>query len=136
MVSFRMSRPFRLRRFRRDEDGAVSVEAVLWVPFFVMMVAFATDVSLVFHAQSRLLQVAQDVNRAISVGRITSTTTAASTIVASLPNYKNVTATVDVTNGIITADVNVPVKSVVAIGWVTKIMASKIYVRSQQYAEQ
>ncbi|MFZ5710500.1 MAG: TadE/TadG family type IV pilus assembly protein [Pseudomonadota bacterium] len=114
----------------------MTVEAVLWLPFFVLMIAFATDVSLVFHANSRILRVAQDVNRAISVGRITSTADAQAAIVKMLPNYKNVSAKVDVTNGIITADVSVPVSSVVAIGTVSKIMSMNINVRSQQYAEQ
>jgi Flp pilus assembly protein TadG len=124
------------RGFVRKDDGAATVEAVIWLPLFVFLVAFATDVSMIFHAHSRVLRVTQDVNRAISVGRIESTDDAEDAVVAMLPNYDSVTASIDVSNGIITANVSVPVSSVVAIGMVSSLMGHTINVRTQQYLEQ
>ncbi len=51
------------RRFMSDDDGAITVEAVLWVPVYLVFFALITDVSLMFHGYSKALQVAQDTNR-------------------------------------------------------------------------
>ncbi|QMU57288.1 MAG: hypothetical protein GKR98_03135 [Boseongicola sp.] len=65
-----------LRRFRRKDDGAVTVEAVLWVPFFLLLMFAIAELSLIFHGQARALQVAQETNRAYSVGRFAATSDA------------------------------------------------------------
>lgn len=59
-----------LRRLARDEGGTVSVEAVLWLPFFFSLLMIITDVSLAFYGKAQGFRVVQDVNRAVSVGRI------------------------------------------------------------------
>ena len=37
-----------LQRFRREEGGSATIEAVLWLPFFVIFFVMIADVSLVF----------------------------------------------------------------------------------------
>lgn len=56
------------RGFLRDDDGAITVEAVLWVPVYLAFFALITDVSLMFHGYAKALQVAQDTNRHASTG--------------------------------------------------------------------
>ena len=54
------------RRFRRSEDGGVTIEFVLWMPLLVAFLFFATDVTLAFMRQSHLWQVSRDTARIVS----------------------------------------------------------------------
>jgi Flp pilus assembly protein TadG len=125
-----------VRRFARKEDGAATIEAVLWLPVFVLIMALAVDVTMIFHAYSRVLRVVQDVNRAVSVGRIEDTEDAEDKMVQMLPNYDYVEADVAYEDGIITSTVTVPVTSVVAVGIVNSLLGHDIIVQTVQYAEQ
>lgn len=55
--------------FRQREDGAATIEAVLWLPFFLALFGVLADVSMVFFNQTRLLRIVQDANRNMSIGR-------------------------------------------------------------------
>lgn len=55
-------------RFLRENDGAITVEAVLWVPVYLVFFALITDVSMMFHGYSKALRIAQDTNRHASTG--------------------------------------------------------------------
>lgn len=61
-----------LRGFGKDEEGAITVAAVLWVPFFVFVLTMVFDVAMIFYGQARAHEVAEDINRSISIGHITS----------------------------------------------------------------
>ena len=61
-----------LNRFQKDEDGAVTVAAVLWVPFFVFVLVMVFDIAMIFYGQARAHEIAEDVNRSLSVGHIAS----------------------------------------------------------------
>ena len=132
----RWFRRVRVDEFVKDQDGASTIEAVLWMPVFLVLVGASVDITMIFHAHSRVLRVVQDVNRAMSVGRITTEDTAETKMVQMLPGYSDVQAYVDVTDGIITSQVSVPVSSVIAIGMVTSLMDNNITVRTQQFLEQ
>lgn len=56
----------RTRRFRRAEDGGVTIEFVLWMPLLVAFLFFAVDVTLAFMRQSHLWQVSRDTARIVS----------------------------------------------------------------------
>ena len=64
----RLRAPF--KRLRRDQSGAVTVEAVLWTPIIFAILYLIADVSLVFHRQSEILRQVQAQNRAFATGRI------------------------------------------------------------------
>ena len=49
--------------FLRGENGAITVESVLWLPFYLMFIALIADVSMVFHQHSKAQRIAQDINR-------------------------------------------------------------------------
>lgn len=55
-----------LRKFLNDENGAVTVEFVLWVPVFLMLIAAAVDLSTLFMNQSNLWHVTRDAARIVS----------------------------------------------------------------------
>lgn len=54
-----------------DESGATTVEFVLWVPVFMLILMLTVDVSLLFLRQSNMWQVARDTARQVSIGQLT-----------------------------------------------------------------
>ena len=60
-----------LIRFLRRNDGAATVETILWFPLFIAVFGLMLDVSMIFFGKSKVLRVIQDGNREYSVGRIT-----------------------------------------------------------------
>lgn len=59
-----------LRRFANDE-GSVTVEFVLWVPIFVLILAITVDATILFKTQANLWTVARDTGRQMSTGLFT-----------------------------------------------------------------
>ncbi len=59
-----------LRRFRRSEDGSFTLEAVIWMPIFAVLLAIIMNLSMVFFYESQMLRISQDAVRAFSLGRI------------------------------------------------------------------
>lgn len=55
-----------LGSFRRDEEGSVTIEFVLWVPLLLAFLLFATDVTLAFMRQSHAWQVSRETARIVS----------------------------------------------------------------------
>lgn len=106
-----------VRRFVRNEDGAATVEAVVWLPFFFALFGLLTDVSMVFYNQSRLLRIVQDANRNMSVGRLTDIQATEDFIKAASANVSShVSATTSVTAGLITTTVTVPLSDLDLFG--------------------
>lgn len=61
----------RIRRFKRNESGVVTVETILWIPMFFFVFGLVVDVAMLFHGQAKVLMVAQNGNREFSIGNIT-----------------------------------------------------------------
>jgi Flp pilus assembly protein TadG len=65
-----LSKPRRaLKAFRRSEDGSFTVEFVIWMPIFAVLLAIVMNLSMVFYYESQMLRVAQDATRAFSMGK-------------------------------------------------------------------
>ena len=62
-------------RFLRAEQGASTIEFVIWVPVFALLLGLVADAALIYGGQARILRVVQDGNRAMSIGRVTDTNT-------------------------------------------------------------
>ena len=60
-----------LRRFSRSEDGSFTLEAVIWMPIFAVLLAIIMNLSMVFFYESQMLRISQDATRAFSLGRFT-----------------------------------------------------------------
>ncbi len=58
-----------IRRFQRCEDGSFTVEFVIWMPIFAILLAIMMNLSMMFYYESQMLRVAQDATRAVSLGR-------------------------------------------------------------------
>ncbi|QJF50667.1 TadE/TadG family type IV pilus assembly protein [Roseobacter ponti] len=56
--------------FRRSEDGSFTLEAIIWMPIFAILLALIMNITMVFYVESQMLRVVQDANRMVSLGRI------------------------------------------------------------------
>ena len=124
-----------LGRFRR-EDGAVTVEAVLWIPFFVFCLTMVADAALIFYGQARALQVAQDANRAYSVGSLASYDEAKQYIEGTLESMSpNATSQTISNDGIVTTVVSLPASDLAAVGFFTSLTSFDMQVVAQMVQE-
>lgn len=126
----------RVRRFTRATDGAATIEAVLWLPMFVMIVALLADVSMMFHGQTRMLRIAQDANRNMSVGRLTTTTETENFVIGRMAQMSpNALATTSVAAGLITTTVSVPLNDLDLFGIAGIFSGARMAVQSEHLME-
>ena len=98
-----------LKRFIRDEAGSQTIEAIIWMPIFVTVLALVINVSLVFFDQSQMLRVVQDANRALSMGMFQSDTDVENYVKENLAYLSDsVKAEATVADGFVTTTVTVP----------------------------
>ncbi len=57
------------RLFLRDETGSYTLEFVIWMPIFAILLAIVMNLSMIFYYESQMLRVTQDATRAYSLGR-------------------------------------------------------------------
>lgn len=113
------------RRFAKAEDGAVTVEGVLWVPVFFALLALIVDTSMLFTSQDRMLRAVHDANRAYATGRLASIDAASSFIRDSLGGIgENASVSGSVVDGLVRLQVSIPAVSVTPIGLV-RVFASE-----------
>lgn len=126
----------RLRRFARRQDGAVTVEAVLWVPFFIIFFVILTDVSMIFFNQSRIVRVLQDANRNMSIGRFDTVQQTQDFIVNTLNSQSfSAEATTSITAGLISSSVTVPVADMDVFGLIGSLAGISVTVSAQHLSE-
>lgn len=121
-----LMRKLGLRRFRNADSGAVTVEFVIWVPVFILILAITVDATILFKTQANMWTVARDVGRQMSTGLYNNTQalTYANSQLASwgIPGTANVAQT----NDNVTVTVSVPVTSVVPFNIVGAFTAGNI----------
>ena len=66
MLNPKAPKASRLQRFRQDDTAAVTVEFVLWLPLFIIILFLIVEVSLLFLTQSSMWNVARDTARRIA----------------------------------------------------------------------
>ncbi len=58
-------------QFLRDENGSATIEFVLWVPIFVVILVAATDATVLYLHHTEMWNVSRDVARRVAVGDMT-----------------------------------------------------------------
>jgi Flp pilus assembly protein TadG len=58
----------RVSQFLRDEHGSATIEFVLWVPIFVILLVATTDATILYLHHTEMWNVSRDVARRVSVG--------------------------------------------------------------------
>lgn len=110
-----MDMPVRARRFARSEEGGISVEACLWLPFFLFFFFIVINLSMLFSQHAGIQRVVQDGARQYVTGRFGFDATGRNALEAWIeatvspvaPNV-NATATFDATSGLLTTTVTYP----------------------------
>ena len=64
-------------QFLRDDHGSATIEFVLWVPIFVVILVAATDATILYLHHTEMWNVSRDVARRVAVGDITEADAAA-----------------------------------------------------------
>ena len=120
----------------RAEQGASTIEFVIWVPVFALLLGLVADAALIYGGQARILRVVQDGNRAMSIGRLTDTNTLESQIATQLrPLSARAVVSTTVTGGVINSSVTVPLSDLTATGLVAAFDGLTMTVSAQHMAE-
>ena len=105
----------RFLRVLRNDTGAATVEAVLWMPTFVFLLVLVADTAIIFTSQAQVMRIIQDANRALSVGRFRTIEQTESFIASQLTRYGgSTTVETSVTEGLIVSRVTLPVANLSA----------------------
>jgi Flp pilus assembly protein TadG len=124
-----------LSKLTRKEDGS-TIELVMWMPIFVLILSLIADVSLIFHGQSRVYWITQVANRALSIGNLESVDAAEEYIVGAVSAIGgHATVSIEVLDGIIHTIVNVPASDFAAIGMFHSIMDINLTIASDHVQE-
>ena len=126
----------RYRLFAKDESGSSTIEAVIWLPLFMLLLSMVADASFVFHGQAQALRIVQDGNRAFSVGRLEDTAATQAYIRSNLISLsRGARVTTTLSGGIITTTALISVDDLLAIGSVGALTGFDITVKSQHFLE-
>lgn len=110
--------PRTARSFRQSEDGTATVEAVIWLPIFFLVLFLMVDAAMMFSGQSQALRVVQDANRNMSIGRFRTTAETENYIEQHLARFSaEVNAVSTVTAGIVTTTVTLPARDLQLSGF-------------------
>ena len=126
-----------IERFRRDESGSATVEALLWMPIFIYLLVLITDVSLIYYGKAQALRAIQDGNRALSVRFLSSTGATEDFVEARLQVHSpSVAATTSISDGIVTTSARMPASELMAVGSIPTFGNTVIKVTAQHFLEQ
>ena len=126
----------RYRLFAKDESGSSTIEAVIWLPLFMLLLSMVADASFIFHGQAQALRIVQDGNRAFSVGRLEDTAATQAYIRSNLISLsRGARVTTTLSGGIITTTALISVDDLLAIGSVGALTGFDITVKSQHFLE-
>ncbi len=126
-----------LGSFLRSEDGSFSIEAVIWMPIFAMLLAVIMNVSMVFFGESQMLRVVQDANRAFSLGRLADAEAVEQFVLTNLA-YMDSTLTVKtlISGGIVSTELRAPATDLMPLNFMTAAFKNvNVAVNAQQIIE-
>jgi len=124
------------RKHRQSEEGAVTVEAAIWLPFFILMTVAIGDVALIFHAQTRAHEVAEEGIRLYSTGGLASPADTSQWIVNAITNISpNATASTSVNFGLVNTEVSLPIADINGFGIFSALTNFTLRVNTQQVME-
>lgn len=136
MKALKCSNNFNVLTFWKDQRGTATVEFVICVPVFVMLLGLVVDTSLVFAGEAQALRVVQDANRSFSIGRIKTISETQTMIVDGLKSMSpGVTAVTVVNAGVITSTATMPAQELSSFGILNVYGSTKVKVTAQHMSE-
>jgi Flp pilus assembly protein TadG len=137
-VALRLARPF--RRFVDDDGGAITVEAVLWLPFFFGILMLITDASLAFHAKAQAFRAVEEGNRAYAVGAVDDVDDVEARVRQALASYSPAAGDVETRladdGRLVSTEVQLKSANVMLFDLSAIFGTFRITVRAQHYVEQ
>ncbi len=122
--------------FLIDEDGSASIEAVIWLPVFIMLLGLVVDTSLIFARQAQALRIIQDANRSFSIGRIMTVEATEAMISDRLSPYSpNVEVSTTLDMGLITSTAIMPANDLSSLGLIPAFAGVNVSVTAQHMSE-
>ncbi len=122
--------------FLIDEDGSASIEAVIWLPVFIMLLGLVVDTSLIFARQAQALRIIQDANRSFSIGRIMTVEATEAMISDRLSPYSpNVEVSTTLDMGLITSTATMPANDLSSLGLIPAFAGVNVSVTAQHMSE-
>lgn len=120
----------------REEDGAATVEFVLWLPVIAFLFGLVADTAMIFGGQAQVLRVVQDANRAMSIGLVRNADDTQRRILAGIVKIApNASVATTVESGVIRSTVSIPVTDLTATGLVDAFTDFNVTVFAQHLAE-
>ena len=136
MNSHKYHSKFNMLKFWKNQIGTATVEFVICVPVFLMLLGLVVDTSLVFAGEAQALRVVQDANRSFSIGRIKTISETQTMIVDSLKTMSpGVTAVTTVAGGVITSTATIPAKELAGFGLLEVFGTLNVKVTAQHMSE-
>lgn len=125
-----------LDRFARDPRGSATLEAVIWLPIFFLILCIVADASLIFNKQAQVMRVVQDANRAMSIGRLMTTADTQAYIQSRIAAISpNATVTTRLDAGVIITTVTMPSSDLTATTLVAPFSSLNVSVTAQHMSE-
>ncbi len=122
--------------FWKNDNGSATIEAVLWIPIFVLFMTMVADASFLFFGQNQAYRVVQDANRSLSVGRLATEDDVETFITSALGSLApNAVATTVINNGSVTSVVQIPATDLIAIGAFSALVNADLTIASRHLVE-
>ncbi|WP_413720357.1 TadE/TadG family type IV pilus assembly protein [Silicimonas sp. MF1-12-2] len=128
----------RVTAFFGDDEGAVTVEGVLWLPVYAFFLTLIVDASLMFNGQAQAQRAIQDLNRLASSGFYVTEEEVeerGEAVLSHLSANAEVDATIDTTNGLISTVATIPAADIMAVGLISKFTSIRVTVSAQHVIE-
>ena len=105
--------------FARAERGSWTVEALIWTPMLVILMAFSVNMASAFYNESRIVHVVQNVGRAHALGRYGDDEAARAELVAQLAWLDHAAFDVDagIDGPVVTTSVTVAAAELMPMVW-------------------
>lgn len=131
----RILRP-NLRKFWKDDQGNATIEAIIWIPIFVTILAIMVNFSLILFTQTQMLKVTQNANRSYSTGSLMTIAALESYVTTELAHISDMSVNVAESGGIITTTVSAPFTSLAPLKIPgVSLVGRDVVVASQHYVE-
>jgi Flp pilus assembly protein TadG len=111
--------------FCHSENGSATIETIIWMPIFAMLLGLIMNVSMVFFNESQILRIVQDANRAFSLGRLDDAAAVEAYVEDEL-SYLNAALTVSaqVSGGFITTTLSAPASDLMPFNFMAQAFSS------------
>lgn len=103
-----------LNRFRKDTDGSVTLETLMWIPVYFVLSGLVVDATSIALTQARMQAAVSDAARLVAVGYYTNEQGVAF-IQNQAYSIETFTARISTADNIVTATVSMPLADVIGL---------------------